>query len=206
MSTSTTRGSASAAADALAGLIDATVRVGEGLLGALQSPRATALVSTMQRAAPRLPMSRGGCGCDIPPPCWMPQEIGAIRSHVCPGGTATLRVRVTNCGATPRTVTVEARPPTARVVVDPPSLVLGPLERDVTVASLAIPAKAAIGEEREALIWVHGCRDHVLRWTVKAASRGGDCCHEVDVEDCPDPVHHWYDHFYCERPCVHGKG
>jgi hypothetical protein len=25
------------------------------------------------------------------------------------------------------------------------------------------------------------------------------------VEDCPDLLHHWYDHFYCNRPCTHGK-
>ena len=31
-----------------------------------------------------------------------------------------------------------------------------------------------------------GCRDHVVRWTVRVASRAGDCCHEIDVEDCPD--------------------
>ena len=24
---------------------------------------------------------------------------------------------------------------------------------------------------------------------------------ELTVEDCPDLVHHWYDHFYCPRPC-----
>jgi hypothetical protein len=24
---------------------------------------------------------------------------------------------------------------------------------------------------------------------------------EVEIEDCPDLIHHWYDHFYCERPC-----
>jgi hypothetical protein len=22
------------------------------------------------------------------------------------------------------------------------------------------------------------------------------------VEDCPDLIHHWYDHFYCPRPCI----
>jgi hypothetical protein len=21
------------------------------------------------------------------------------------------------------------------------------------------------------------------------------------VDDCPDNIHHWYDHFYCDRGC-----
>ena len=31
-------------------------------------------------------------------------------------------------------------------------------------------------------------------------NRGG--CHEVRVSDGPDHVHHWHDHFYCNRPCA----
>jgi hypothetical protein len=27
----------------------------------------------------------------------------------------------------------------------------------------------------------------------------------VEVEDCPDLIHHWYDHFYCDRPCTDRK-
>lgn len=200
MSTSTGRG----AAAGLAGLMDTAVRMGEDLLDALQGRRATGLVSTLQRSVPRLPMAPRGCGCDIPPPCWVPRELGEVRSRVCAGGTATLRVRVTNCGASARQIAVEARPDAAGVTIDPPALALGPLERGVVVASLVIPAKAGVGEEREALIWVRGCHDHVLRWTVRVASRAGDCGHEIEVEDCPDLVHHWYDHFYCGRPCSHG--
>jgi hypothetical protein len=29
----------------------------------------------------------------------------------------------------------------------------------------------------------------------------GASCPEVEVDDCPDNIHHWYDHFYCERGC-----
>ena len=203
MSTSTRRGAAADAADGLVGLMDSAVRMGEGLLDAFQGRRTTGLVSALQRAVPRMPMAGRGCGCDIPPPCWMPKELGEVRSHVCAGGTATLRLRVTNCGGSPRKVAIEARPDSAGVTLEPPSLALGPLERGVVVASLAVQAKAGIGEEHEALIWVRGCHDHVLRWTVRVASRAGDSCHEIDVNDCPDLVHHWYDHFYCERPCPH---
>lgn len=108
-----------------------------------------------------------------------------------------IRIRVTNCGALAHTVAVEARPESAGVALDPAA----PLwERGPVIASLAIPAKAGVGEEREGLIWVRGDGDQVLRWTVTVTSHAGNCCHEVDVADCPDLVHHWYVHFYCERP------
>lgn len=206
MSATTERRLATQAADGLVGLMDATIRVGEGVLDALQGRRTTGVVSALQRAMPRMPMAADGCGCDIPPPCWMPRELGEVRSRVCAGGTVTLRVRVTNCDASPRKIAFEAQPASAGVTIDPPALALDPLERRVVVASLAIPATAGIGEEREALVWVRGCRDHVVRWTVRVASRAGDCCHEIDVEDCPDLVHHWYDHFYCDRPCTGRAG
>lgn len=110
-----------------------------------------------------------------------------------------IRIRVTNCGALAHTVAVEARPESAGVALDPDAP-FGLWERGTVIASLAIPAKAGVGEEREGLIWVRGDRDHVLRWTVRVTSHAGNCCHEVDVADCPDLVHHWYIHFYCERP------
>jgi hypothetical protein len=52
-------------------------------------------------------------------------------------------------------------------------------------------------------VWIHGCVEHAVRWTVRVAGRGGDSCNELDIDDCPDYVHHWYDHFYCARPCGH---
>ena len=204
MSTTTRRGAATKAADGLVGLMDSAVRMGEGVLDAFQGRRTTGLVSALQRAMPRMPMAGRGCGC-APAPL-----LDARRSSGRSGATsapeaATLRLRVTNCEASPRKVAFQAARP-AGVTLDPPALALGPLERRVVVASLTIPAKAGIGEEQEALIWVRGCQDHVVRWTVRVASRAGDSCHEVDVEDCPDLVHHWYDHFYCERPCTRRAG
>jgi len=29
---------------------------------------------------------------------------------------------------------------------------------------------------------------------------------DIEIEDCPDLIHHWYDHFYCPRPCLGGTG
>jgi hypothetical protein len=141
--------------------------------------------------------------CRIPPPCWAPQPIGEVACHVCPGGTAIVRLRITNCGASQRDVKVEAAGKIPGVKITPPNVALDPMERDYVTAALAVPADAAMGQEYEVLLWVRGCQNHYLRWTVKVASRGASCCHEVEVEDCPDLVHHWYDHFYCERPCTH---
>ena len=142
-----------------------------------------------------------GCGCDIPPPCWAPRPMGNVDSAVCPGATATVRIRVTNCGATTRTMTIQAVG--SGVTITPASLPLGPMERGQVIASVTLPASADLGSTREVLVWVRGCHDHFLRWTIYASPRGECGCEEVHVSDCPDYVHHWYDHFYCDHPCVH---
>ncbi len=165
----------------------------------LSMPAVGDLVPTLKTMAAPLSSSQ----CKIPPPCWAPQTMGEVACHICPGGTATVRLRLTNCGATTRDFQFEATGKTPGVTVTPSSMSLGPMEQDFISASVSVPANAATGQEYEALLWVHGCQDHYLRWTVKVASRGASCCHEVEVQDCPDLIHHWYDHFYCERPCVH---
>ena len=141
------------------------------------------------------------CGCRIPPPCWAPQPAGEVVSHVCPGGTATLRLCVANCGAAGREVIIKAEH-SEGITITPPELRLGPMERKCVTVSASMPADASSCEEREVILWVLGCQDHYLRWSIKTARRGADCCHEVEIEDCPDLIHHWYDHFYCERPCM----
>ena len=125
------------------------------------------------------------------------QPLGDRCSPVCPGGTATLRFRVTNCGATTRDFTIEGAP-----TVNPATLTLGPEERGYSVVSVTVPPDVHCGWEKEYLVWVRGCKDHFLRWTV-VVSREEFCeCQEVCVEDCPNLIHHWYDHFYCARPCT----
>ena len=87
------------------------------------------------------------------------------------------------------------------LTVDPPTLTLGPMERGTVVVSGQIPANTNNGQEFDSLVWVRGCKEYYLRWLITTATRGADCCHEIEVNDCPDYVHHWYDHFYCHRPC-----
>jgi hypothetical protein len=150
-----------------------------------------------QMKALNLP-SLGGC-CKIPPPCWMPRELTAVTSHVCAGATASLRFRVTNCGIDARTITVEAD---QNASVNPPSLQLGAFQRGwVTVSYTVPPTSTGAQSSADILIFVHGCKSYYLRWTVQNSTRGCDCCHEIEIDDCPDLVHHWYDHFYCPRPC-----
>lgn len=160
-------------------------RLGMGLLGSyMPAPRRT-----------------GGCDCDILPPCWAPQPLGDVRARVCPGNEAVLRLDVTNCGAVGRTIHVSATDP--GVAVAPASLTLGPMEQGLVVLSLKVPAAAPEGETKRVTVWIRGCKEQFLRWTIEVVCKGADCCADLEVEDCPDLVHHWYDHFYCRRPCVH---
>jgi len=142
------------------------------------------------------------CGCKIPPPCWMPQSAGRVVSHVCPGTPAVLCIRVTNCGPTERTITFDDAGKKL-VTFQPATLTLGPMETGMVSATLAgSSATPCEGEEQTALVWIRGCKEHYIRWTVQGVKRAAaECSHEICVEDCPDFIHHWYDHFYCARPC-----
>jgi hypothetical protein len=141
------------------------------------------------------------CSCKIPPPCWMPHSAGCVVSHVCAGSPAVLCLRVTNCGNTDRTISFDDAGKNV-VTFQPSTITLGPMETGVVSATLTSSSSACEDGEQTILVWIHGCKDHYVRWTVKTTKRGAACCHEVCVEDCPDFIHHWYDHFYCARPCT----
>jgi hypothetical protein len=153
-----------------------------------------------RRATGDVRLPAASCGCDIPPPCWYPKDAGDVVSHVCPGGSATLRLRITNCGPSSRVVTVSVT--RENVEVSPARLDLGPMERGEVTVTRTVPKEGEFSDE--ALVWVNGCHRHFVRWTVKSAKRGTNACHEVSVSDCPDYLHHWYDHFYCAHPCPAG--
>jgi hypothetical protein len=183
---SATGGTSSVAdlAKAIGGVIAPTAKLGLELLGTLPVP---------------LPRRSCGCDCEIPPPCWMPQPLKPVVSRVCPGGKGVLRLTVTNCGITSRKIEVTATNPA--VAITPSTLTLGPMEQGLAVLTLELPATAPAGAHEQAIVWIRGCRVHYLRWTVEAAGAAVCRTADVDVEDCPDLVHHWYDHFYCPRPC-----
>ena len=70
-------------ADAAKGIlawIGQGARLGIDLLGSVPLP-----------SAPRT-----GTSCEIPPPCWAPQPLGAVTTRACPGTKAVVRLDVTN--------------------------------------------------------------------------------------------------------------
>jgi hypothetical protein len=156
--------------------------------------KANPLLEAFTAALPR-------SACHIPEPCWMPRSLGELRSTVCPGGTASVRVRVTNARTEPTQITVAFGSTfDASGKVTPASAVVGPMERATFDASLTLPSgcKAA---EQEVLLWIRGCNAHFVRWTLEASDSSAGACHHLEVSDGPDYVHHWYDHFYCDRGC-----
>jgi len=161
------------------------------------------LAVTTNPALKALQDLQGRRSCEIPPACWLPRSMGDIHSCACPGGTASIRIRVTNCQPKANHVEVVARSE-REVKVTPESATIEPMERKSFSVCVSIPEDACPGEKFEMLVWVTGCNAYYLRWTVAAADRVSGSCHEVEIEDCPDYVHHWYDHFYCHRPCFHG--
>src|SRR5262249_9207317 len=115
-----------------------------------------------------------------------------------------LRLHVENCGSTARTIIVDATDKSFSV--SPASASVAPYEEQLVLVSMEVPAAGAEGEGDGTVVWVRGCYMHSLRWTVDVTCKGGaSCCTDVEVSDCPDFVHHWYDHFYCERPCPHQR-
>ncbi len=199
--------------EAIGDLFEQGARLSLDLLDTLSAGSMTTLDRVMSSSSMSGLMNRAkttlspvvGSSCRIPPPCWMPQFVGEVTSYVCPGGTATLRLEITNCDIKGREIKVESTSKTPEVKIAPDILSLGPMERGAVSATLAIPSEEGTGQEHELLLWVRGCRDYYLRWKVQMTKRGGNCCQELEIEDCPDYVHHYYDHFYCERPCSHSK-
>ena len=144
--------------------------------------------------------------CHIPPPCWMPKPLCDVSSLGRPGDTASLCFVITNCTMAQRKVTVFTSTKGSGITLNTTELDLGPMERGEIEVSYVIPAGSLAGEKTELLMWVRGCKLYFLRWTVVVGAIGTSTCYEVDVKDCPDLVHHWYDHFYCPRPCLEDRG
>lgn len=186
MSSDTSSVSLADAAKAVGDLLEQGTKLGMGLLESIKLP---------------LPSKSCSCNCEIPPPCWAPQPVGDITTLACPGNKAVLRLHITNCGAIKRKISVDATD--KAVAVQPASLTVEPFEEETVVVSMDIPATANEGEKHKTIVWVHGCYLHYVRWTVEVTDKHASCADDVEVEDCPDLIHHWYDHFYCERPCFH---
>lgn len=147
--------------------------------------------------------------CDLPPPCWAPRLIKQVANYIRPGANATIRLRITNGGMSTRNITVEVagKPEdVAQIQITPPSVLLTSMEREWVTVSFAAPADAAEWSNREVLVWVRGAQNHYARWIIGIEPIGKDIRHELLVEDAPDFVHRWSDHFYCNHSVPGGPG
>lgn len=158
-----------------------------------------------------LKMPKGHDCCEVPEPCWMPLSLGEVRCTLRPGDTGTVCLVVTNGDFRPHTYQFAATGKSASAVsFSTNSVTLGPKERIAVTATFTVPRENRVEDcrciDHEALVWVRGCRNHYLRWTVDEAACAKPCCHEIAVNDDPDYVLHWYDHFYMPRPCFGAAG
>ena len=150
-------------------------------------------------------MPRFASCCDIPEACWMPKALGEVHCRLRPGSTGLVKLIVTNNDFQAHNVTAQSAGQDAGLVTFTPAQVaLGAKERTTILAQLKAPQKAGT---YEAVLWVTVCSDHYLRWSIEVGEKEEACCYEVTVDDTPDYVVHWYDHFYCPKPCMgtHGK-
>jgi hypothetical protein len=176
--------------EACRGLFDAQMSFCDEIIGNLKS------------FAPRLNVPPSQACCTIPEPCWMPRSVGEHESVVCKGGSASVEVKVVNCDRVKRTFTISAAGEGAGFVkINPTTLALGPKESGKAAVTFSAGDGIKDCDGLETLIWVLGCNEHYLRWNVRIGKQPQCGCIDVTVEDCPDYVHHWYDHFYCHRPC-----
>ena len=151
------------------------------------------------KALAELGRTTTSCACGRPHACWLPDELPAICSVVCPCGTARVRFKVRNCGLADRQVFVAATGPDAQLATGGPSqATIGALETGELVAEVTLPDGV---EKAELILWVRGCHDHALPWTIKVSEKGCATTHEVALEDCPGTQHYWHDHFAQPRPC-----
>ena len=194
---------------AFMGLLAAQMKFGQQLFESFTGMKAPDMTSSVsqswaawQDAWQSPPASRPAC--TVPPPCWMPKMLGDISSYACGCSTVTVKIEVTNCDRVARTFSIRSDG-VEGVKVAPESVNLNPMRRGTIEVSFKLPDEIDEGTEYETLLWIEGCNQHVLRWTIVAGKSGMDSTHEVKVSDCPDYRHHWYDHFYCNRPCSHAR-
>ncbi|MEJ2184972.1 MAG: hypothetical protein P8Z36_03445 [Gemmatimonadota bacterium] len=144
----------------------------------------------------------GTSGCTIPSPCWEPRPAGTCKLTLAPGCKGTIRVHVLNCGWDRRVIGVTALGKIAAwLTFQPTTLVVGPQERATFVVTVGVADQVKPGTSLSGPLLVRGCVDHFVRLDVDVAECVDETCCDVTIDDCADNIHHWYDHFYCPRPC-----
>jgi hypothetical protein len=190
-----------ASAKAGAEVLEASAKAGAEALQSLYGSAPGALTEVLEWASSQN-MGGGCCSCEIPPPCWMPRPLCDVVSYGKAGNTASITFAITNDSMTNRIISVFTTTPLPGLTFSAPHLVLGPMARGYVEVSYTIPATLTAGPGTEIWLWIEGCRLHFLRWTIKLGPISANTNYEVCVHDGPDYLHHWYDHFYCPRPCL----
>lgn len=168
--------------DAIAALLDAPAQI------------ATALAGSVTQRSPK--------GCHIPPPCWEPRPAGSCCLTIQPGGNATIRVHVENCSWNRQIIGITASGALAGwMKFEPTTHIVGPQERALFLVTVHVPDGMKPGMTVSGPLLIRGCMDHFARVRVNVAECAGANCCDIHVDDCQDHLHHWYDHFYCPRPC-----
>jgi hypothetical protein len=193
--------SSSASLKAIAKLIEASAKAGLGVLQSLYGAAPGSLTGIVDWA--KSESCGAGCGpCEIPPPCWMPRPLCDVVSHGKAGNTASITFEITNQSMTTRVISIFTTSPSTGLVFSAPQLTLSPMEAGSIEVTYTIPTPFPSGPGTEILLWIQGCRLHFLRWKINSSSISGNTNYEVCVCDGPEYLHHWYDHFYCPRPCL----
>jgi hypothetical protein len=175
-----------------------TGSLGDAIAALLDAP--AQVMATLAESLTRRKPDR----CDIPPPCWEPQPAGTCRLAIPPGCVGKVRIHVANCDWTRHVVVARAMGRMAGwMTFDPTTLVIDPQEQRTIVVTVKVPSDAAPGQTIASPILVYGCNDYVVHVEVSTSECASRICCDVFVRDCPDHLHHWYDHFYCARPCKH---
>ncbi len=156
-------------------------------------------VGTDTKSVAQAARATTSCTCARPHACWLPNELPPVVSLVCPGGTARVVFTIHNCGLADRQVFVAATGADEGMASGAPSTTtIGALDTGQLAAELTLPAGT---DQAQLILWVRGCNDTAVQWTVRASDKGCNTTHEIAIEDCPGTQHYWYDHFAQPRPC-----
>jgi hypothetical protein len=176
--------------------VDSTNALGNAIAALLAAPAqlAAALAGgAVQQTSP---------GCEIPAPCWEPRPAGTCELVLPPGGTGTLRIHVNNCEWSRRVLLITAVGKIAGwLKFTPTTLVIDPQGDETFLVTVRVPEEVKPGQRLTGPVVVRGCNDHFVKVIVRVEECAGRTCRDVHVKDCADNIHHWYDHFYCPRPC-----
>jgi hypothetical protein len=180
-------------------LVRDEINLGSALFEALSGQPLSSITSKLR------PMGVKGRCCDIPAPCWMPQSLGECVSHTSECKSASLDLLVTNTFVLPRNISITISGTGASLVqVNPNGATIPALDHRTFTLSVQVPQNTASGPVVDVLVVIRGCRTYYLRWKVSVGTIGCCACSEIRIDDGPDLIHHWYDHFYCQRPCPNG--